>query len=76
MKVGDLVRERPKGIYFAEKGERRMGVIADIDPLRRQIIENGGHFDNTSKMVEIVILLTNGLLWYAAPCAWEVVNGA
>jgi len=74
VKVGDLVRERPQGIYLVEKLKRRMGVITDVDPLRKAIIEAGGHFDDMSKGVEIVILLTNGTQWFAAPSAWEVIS--
>ena len=29
MKVGDLVRERPSGIYLVQKEKRRLGVIID-----------------------------------------------
>lgn len=75
MKVGDLVRERPSGIYLVQKEKRRLGVIIDIDPLRQQIIASGGHVRDTSKTVEIVIGLTNGTLWHAAPRAWEVMSG-
>ena len=74
MNIGDLVRERPQGIYLVEKLKRRIGVITDVDPLRKAIIEQGGHFDDMSKTVEIVILLTNGTQWFAAPSAWEVIS--
>ena len=75
MKLGDLVREKPKGIYFVKEEKRRMGVIIYIDPLRREIIASGGHIRDTSKTVEIVIGFTNGTLWYADTRAWEVMSG-
>jgi hypothetical protein len=79
MKIGDLVRERPQGIYLFEKHKRRMGVITDVDPLRKAIAEQWTHNHQVpiarwTKTVEIVILLTNGTRWFAAPGAWEVIS--
>ena len=74
MKVGDLVREKPQGVYLVETHKRRMGVIVEIDPLRKAIMEHrGGPFADTTT-VELIILLSNGTRWYAAPCAWEVIS--
>jgi len=59
VKVGDLV----KSIHG------RIGVIIDIDPLRRYL-----HKPFTESMNEIVILLPCGTRWHAAPSRWEVLN--
>jgi len=79
MKVGDLVREKIQGIYLIEQHKRRMGVIVEIDPLRKAIAEQWAHNHQVpiarwTKTVEIVILLTNGTRWFAAPASWEVIG--
>ena len=65
MKVGDLV----ESIYGLERHKAgSFGIIVDIDPLRR------GRHGPFRAANEIVVLLDNGVLWYASPSAWKVKN--
>jgi hypothetical protein len=65
MKVGDIV----ESIHdIQQRGERNVGIIVDIDPLRRGL---GGPYTAVN---EIVVLLDNGVLWHASPSAWKVKN--
>jgi hypothetical protein len=68
MMIGQLVRER-SGPRFEARflPQRRIGVIMDIDPLRRGV-------PSERPPGEIVILLTNGQLWHADPLYWEVIS--
>ena len=58
MQVGDLVHW----------GNHEVGLIIDIDPLR----ENNPH--EHDKINEIVVLRSDGGLWYSCPIGWEVID--
>jgi hypothetical protein len=65
MKVGDIVESVHD---IQQRGEQNIGVIVDIDPLRR------GRHGPFQAANEIVVLLDNGVLWHASPSAWKVKN--
>ena len=58
MQVGDLVHW----------GNQEVGLIVDIDPLREDSLYE---YD---KINEIVVLKSDGCLWYSCPMGWEVVS--
>ncbi len=59
MKVGDIIQE--------EKMPRRRGIIVEVDPLRK------GKRLHRRPINEIIVLLTNGTLFYADPGQWEQI---
>jgi len=65
VKAGDLV-ESIHDIH--QLGERNVGIIVDIDPLRR------GRQGPFQAVNEIVIMLDNGEMWHASPSAWKVIS--
>ena len=58
MQVGDLVHWNNKDI----------GLIIDVDPLREDSLYE---YD---KINEIVVLKSDGGLWYSCPTGWEVIS--
>ena len=66
MKVGNLV-ESTHGFPTCPEGS--LGIIIDIDPLRRET--GKGNFTAAN---EIVVMLDNGEMWHASPSAWKVKN--
>ena len=56
--VGDLVRW----------GNQEVGLIVDVDPLREDSLRE---YD---KINEIVVLRSDGGVWYASPEGWDVVS--
>jgi len=58
MKVGDLVKDG-----------RDIGLIVDVDPLRR-----GRPMPAGVPIGEIVVLLGDGVFWHCRPDRWEVVH--
>ena len=67
MKVGDIV----ESIYGLQRHKiGSFGIIVDVDPLR-QPMHSAFHAVN-----EVVVMLDSGLLWYASPDAWKVINGS
>ena len=68
MMIGQLVRERADAARLLPR--QRIGVIMDIDPLRRGVPPVA--FERP--IGEIVILLTSGQTWHANPLNWEVIS--
>jgi len=58
MKVGDIIQEK--------QAPRRQGLIVEIDPLLKRAWRQ-------PPLNEIVVLLTNGTLFYADPFQWEQI---
>ena len=58
MKIGDLVRSI----------HGRTGLIVAIDPLRENSMKK---YD---KIGELVILMSDGVLWYCCPKGWEAID--
>ena len=60
MKIGDLVKF----------GSSELALIVDIDPLQEDSMYE---YD---KINEIVVLRSDGGMWYTNPAGWEVVSEA
>ena len=69
MNIGDLVRKTGRMTNVLTG----VGIIVDIDPLKRGGFFNQSHSCFTGgKPTEIVILLNNGVFWHDNPRSWEI----
>ena len=66
MKVGDLVRF----------GSSELALIVDIDPLQEDNMYEMYEMYEYDKINEIVVLRSDGGMWYTNPAGWEVVSEA
>ena len=76
MQLSDLVREKLS--WDSDPGPEH-GIVVDIDPLKSEMRHRERHHgkwvdDCDEEIVEIVVLLSDGTLWHAAPRHWEVID--